>query len=345
VHATETPSSGVSPETDHTMDRVDKALALIDPNGRGLEIGPSHNPLAPKRNGYLVHVVDHLPTDELRVKMKNEGLSTDLIEEVDYVWAGGQLDTTIDRPQYYDWIIASHVIEHLPDLVSFLISSEHLLQSSGILSLIIPDKRNCFDHFRPLSTTGQMLDAYLQKRDRPSPGGIFDHVSHAVQRGGDIAWTEEDNREFRIVHGPEEIRAHYNRAVDLGEYLDAHVWTFTPSSFRLLITDLRMLGLTQLSIVREFDTTGHEFHVSLAISSVPDPPSTRGAAVMDVAEDWRETPQATPSEDVVDRTSLMRVSQKERTLLLTKRRGLHRARKLRQTAVERVSRMRHHAQG
>ena len=48
------------------LDRVDKALSLLSKKGLGLEIGPSHNPVAPKRKGFNVHIVDHLDANGLR---------------------------------------------------------------------------------------------------------------------------------------------------------------------------------------------------------------------------------------------------------------------------------------
>jgi hypothetical protein len=45
--------------------------------------------------------------------------------------------------------------------------------------------------------------------------------------------------------------------------LDVHAWCFTPASFRLLIHDLNLLGLTTLQPVDAFPTEGHEFFVAL----------------------------------------------------------------------------------
>jgi hypothetical protein len=47
------------------------------------------------------------------------------------------------------------------------------------------------------------------------------------------------------------------------EYLDVHRWRFTPSSFALLIQDLRDLGYHDLAEVGSSDTVGFEFFVSL----------------------------------------------------------------------------------
>ncbi len=46
------------------LDRVDKALAMIDRNGQGLEVGPLFSPMAPKCDGFNVHVVDYLNARE-----------------------------------------------------------------------------------------------------------------------------------------------------------------------------------------------------------------------------------------------------------------------------------------
>jgi hypothetical protein len=53
------------------------------------------------------------------------------------------------------------------------------------------------------------------------------------------------------------------------EYIDVHCWRFTPTSFRLLLSDLQTLDLTGLHIKAEFDTTGCEFYVTLGKDGHP----------------------------------------------------------------------------
>ena len=53
------------------MRRNDKILARIDICGKGLEIGPSFAPIAPRRFGYDVEILDYLSKDELVAKYKN----------------------------------------------------------------------------------------------------------------------------------------------------------------------------------------------------------------------------------------------------------------------------------
>ena len=248
---------------DTDLSRLDKVMSKIDKAGQGLEIGPSFNPLAPKRQGFHVHILDHMSTEELREKYQGHGINLDDIEEVDFVWKGEPLHELIGHEQYYDWIIASHVIEHTPDLISFLADCERLLKPTGILSLVIPDKRYCFDYFHSTTSTGELLDAFEQKTNRPSPGKVFDHFSRAAKCDGQIAWSPDIQGALEFVHNLSVSSSHWKLARTTGTYIDVHNWRFTPSSFRLLLGDLRTLGLTIFDIKDSFDTAGCEFFVTL----------------------------------------------------------------------------------
>ncbi|MBK8689032.1 MAG: hypothetical protein IPN24_11515 [Betaproteobacteria bacterium] len=246
------------------MSREDKALYAVDRKGLGLEIGPSHNPIAPKRRGFNVHTLDHATAADLRSKYHGHGVNLDNIEEVDFVWTGQPLSELIGRTQCYAWVIASHVIEHIPDLISFLQQCEVLLKADGVLSLVIPDKRYCFDHFLPPTSTGHLLDAWTERRTRPSHGQVFDHFANASKRDGNIAWSPGGGGADALAHTLREARELWAHSRSATEYVDVHCWRFTPASFRLVLSDLQALGLTELGIRAEFDTTGCEFHVALA---------------------------------------------------------------------------------
>lgn len=247
-----------------SLQREDKVFHILDRKGLGLEIGPSHNPIAPKKIGFNVHILDHASATELREKYKGHNVNLDNIEEVDFVWRGETFQELIGKSSCYDWVIASHVIEHVPDLVSYLQQCEALLKQDGILSLVIPDKRFCFDYFSSSTSTGNVLDAYAEKRVKPSHGQIFDHFSTASTRNGNIAWEHDGlGGADHILHSVAEAKNQWIKSATTSEYIDVHCWRFTPASFRLLIQDLQYLDLINLEIRAEFDTTGCEFYVSL----------------------------------------------------------------------------------
>lgn len=252
------------------LSRHEKIMSSLKKNGLGLEIGPSHNPIAPKREGFNVHVLDHLDREGLRSKYADHaqyGVNIENIEEVDFVWHGQPLAELIGNKQCYDWIIASHVIEHIPDLIVFLQQCELLLKEDGLLSLVVPDKRYCFDHLNSTSSTGEFLDAFEAKRSRPSVGKVFDHFANACKRGNKIAWDPNEAGDFELIHSLEQACSLWQQARSEETYIDTHCWRFTSESFRLVLSDFKMLGLMGLEIIQEYPTAGCEFYVTLGKSS------------------------------------------------------------------------------
>lgn len=247
-------------------------LKLIDESGAGLEIGPSHRPVTPKSENYNCQILDHLNENDLKKKYKNHDVNLNNIEKVDYVWDGTPIDKLIGKRNHFDYIIASHVIEHVPDFISFLQQCENLLSVNGILSLAIPDKRYCFDFFSPITTTGMIIDAFLEKAVKPSPGRVFDHFSNAAQLDegeASIAWSENSGLDRKkLIHTMSQAIDQYSQSLNIDKYIDCHNWRFVPASFCLLISDLRELKLTNLDIAYKQDTIGHEFFVSLKINQV-----------------------------------------------------------------------------
>jgi ubiquinone/menaquinone biosynthesis C-methylase UbiE len=249
-----------------------KIFHSLNKNGCGLEIGPSHNPIAPKREGYDVQIIDHTTAEILRAKYKSHGLNLENIEDVDFVWKGEPLSELVGRTECYDWIIASHVIEHIPDIISFLVECSKVLKPAGVVSLVVPDKRYCFDYFQPLTTTGSLLDAYYEKMKRPSAGKIFDELANACAKNNSITWTKSTIGDFSLLHAIEQAQETSRLAQRTDQYIDVHCWRFTPSSFELIIQDLQQLNLVDLGYKVSFDTSGCEFYVSLERTKIGSKP-------------------------------------------------------------------------
>ena len=243
--------------------RIDRILYSYDIQGVGLEIGPSYNPVAPKKAGYNVEILDHASAEDLREKYKND-VSLDIanIEDVDYVWSGQALDELTGKKEYYDYIIASHVIEHTPNLVTFLQQCQSMLKPGGVLALAVPDRRYCFDYLRPNSTAGQVLQAWYEKRIFHSPGTIFDFCAQYSLRSGLGCWGKSNAEELVYANPPEYAGNMMKLAMKQEEYIDAHNWCFTPASFRLIMGELINLSLIEFNECSYFLTEECEFIIS-----------------------------------------------------------------------------------
>ena len=228
------------------MRREDVILAHIKRDGLGLEIGPGCAPIAPKKQGFHVHVLDHCDKKALIEKFRPHGTNIENIEEVDFVWDGRPYAELIGRRHAYDWIIGSHVLEHTTDLVGFLNDCDSLLKEDGVLSLAVPDKRYCFDWFRPLTGIGRVIDAARNPQKIHSAGTAAEYFLSVVSRGGRTAWDTSEKGEFEFVHSFEQAKQAIRDVSERGYYLDVHEWCFTPTSVRLMIRDLLELCFIQL---------------------------------------------------------------------------------------------------
>ena len=239
----------------------------------GLEIGPSHHPIVSKKDGYRVETVDWLDQQGLKEHYKGHGVDTDAIEEVDYVWHGGSYSRLIGKKDYYDYIVASHMIEHTTDFLGFLKDCSALLKEDGILRLAVPDKRFCFDHYRDVTGLAEVINNYYEPSTLQSVGSVAEYHLNVVKYKDNISWRRPDGMEnssdkhYTFVHSVDYAKHIMRLVKDEKEYQDIHHYVFTPLSFELLIMDLRLLELLDLEIVEMTETEGNEFVVTMKKSA------------------------------------------------------------------------------
>jgi SAM-dependent methyltransferase len=170
------------------MDRRAELLRFIDRDQVGIEIGPWHTPLAPKRDGYQSISIDVFDVDTLRRRAVEDpnideaGVAR--IEDVDLIGPAQEIaEPAAARfgPGFTcDYVLASHDLEHIPDPIRFLQGCERILRRNGVVSLAIPDHRCCFDHFRTPSATADWLSAYFEKRTASYAGAVVSSERHPV---------------------------------------------------------------------------------------------------------------------------------------------------------------------
>lgn len=254
------------------MDRNGRIKSMFDTSGFGLEIGPSYNPLLRKSDGYNVEILDYADAETLQARYTADpNIENSIIEIVDYISDGGSLLETIGTRSKYDFIYASHAIEHVTDIVGFLADCDTLLKPEGVLVLAVPDKRYCFDFFRPVSTVGQALQAHQDKSNRHPASAIFDHIFYSAAQRGAAVWTEQYYGNISLMSDIANAKAMFEAATLEPRYFDAHRWIFVPSSFRLIVKSLNAIGAISLMDMQIFTNDGpterHEFYSVLSKSA------------------------------------------------------------------------------
>lgn len=238
-------------------------LSGLNQNGLGLEIGPSHAPVAPKSEGFRVETLDYTDKNGLSQVYTKMGIDTSRIEEVDHVWKGERYADLVGGTERFDWILASHVFEHVPDLLGTLKQCREVLKPGGILSIALPDHRNSFDHNRSPSSLASVIDAHLRGDKRPTAGSVAEFYLRFSRKGGHESWYPWHCGKIVRAHPAQEARSRFARSLESEEYQDVHVWAFTPESFHSIITDLTALGMLGFEIVAPPDGRITEFFLQL----------------------------------------------------------------------------------
>jgi glycosyltransferase involved in cell wall biosynthesis len=250
------------------MTREDLIRQDFDRTMRLIELGPSHSPIVAKANGWQTTVIDHASQADLVEKYRSAGVNTDRIEPVDFVWQDGPLTALIPQEMHgrFDGLIASHVGEHVPDLIAFFKDASALIKPDGLMALALPDKRVCFDFFQPLTMTGDVVDAHLQGQTRHRRRTFFNQAAYFTKRDGEGGWPHSGSKApFHLVNSIFYAQRAYDSSSEdpVLPYADTHAWAFTPKSFELLMLELNLLGHIDWSVRTIQPTASVEFLVWL----------------------------------------------------------------------------------
>lgn len=267
-----------------TVSGVDPLTASIDlSSGRGIEVGALHSPRVRKVDGN-VRYVDHATREDLVKKYESDpNLAPHIgdIVETDYVWKPGtSLRECLADWAPVDYVVGSHVFEHIADPVSWLKEISDVLVPGGVASFAIPDKRYCFDARRATSTLAQVVDLFVRKVEKPTCQQIFDHgANYLASTTIEDLWDGVDA--MSVSRGPrgDPERIAYAiclRAQEDGEYVDVHATVHTPESLLDILEGLIELELLDFNVGSLIPTRSrsHEFHLTL-VRCEDGPPAER----------------------------------------------------------------------
>jgi SAM-dependent methyltransferase len=255
------------------MDRRDRILQHCTKAQLGIEVGPWFNPVAPKREGYRCLSLDVFDVTALRARAEADPNipreKIPAIEDVDLVGSSVELGRLVEEAGYagkIDYIVSSHNLEHIPDPIRFLQGCQDALKPQGVVSMAIPDKRTCFDHFRPYTTPGDWLEAFFERRSKPTLRQVFESASlGCLHNGSGVFSLGTDSSELQPTHHLQMGYDNWQAQLAAGhqDYIDAHCWTLTPAVIELIMRDLAWLRILQFEVEEISGPHGCEFFMRL----------------------------------------------------------------------------------
>jgi SAM-dependent methyltransferase len=237
-------------------------------NLTGLELGALHDPVVARAESHILYG-DHAGTEALKQKYAhNPGVPNDKIVDVDVIWG---VDGAPSLPDHsLDYVIASHVMEHVPNLLGWLEHVRRVLKPNGVLGLAVPDKRFTFDFKRRETSLADIVHASLVGATAPLPICVLDHFFNAVHVDLATAWDTDMKADALPLAHPREYATVAAKQVQAGEYIDCHCWVFTPRSLAELFEKAVAAGLTSFKCIGFHDTHYYEPEFFVHLSPCDD---------------------------------------------------------------------------
>lgn len=204
--------------------------------------------------------LDWFSTEELRARHEdNAVVPPDSIVPIDFVVSDTEFAKVVDRK--FDLIIANHVIEHIPDLISWFDQLAQLAEADGRLFLSVPDRRYTFDYFRPEDDAVDIVRAHLDGLQRPSKFQIAKHLYYFTNLRHTDVWEGSVPETFTP-------RMSFSEALERSEslaktYADVHCWVFTRTTFERIVDALYSANLIRWKIaaIEDVQVGENEFRV------------------------------------------------------------------------------------
>ena len=173
--------------------------------GNGVELGPGHAPFSLPYPATTVRYVDRWKPDE------NRQLFPELGDEANFPMPDIVADLNVDRlsmlaDESQDFVIASHLLEHLVDPLAHLAEIHRVLRPGGVVIIMLPDRRLTFDRDRAATT----LEHLIEDHATGSRTVDDEHLEEFLRGTGDWneAWDATERAAQFDLHRQRSIHVH-----------------------------------------------------------------------------------------------------------------------------------------
>jgi SAM-dependent methyltransferase len=184
--------------------------------GVGIELGPGHVPF-PVPEGVTVRYVDRWQPED------NRSLFPELGDEPGFPVPDVVVNLDTDRlsafaDQSQDFVIASHVLEHMANPLAMLVDIYRVLKPGGLLVLLLPDRHETFDREREPTPLLHLVDEYRRDVRVVDDAHIIDFMVGTRALTKEITGDARDMRLFSDDQLAAQIDLHRQRSIHV------HVW-------------------------------------------------------------------------------------------------------------------------
>ena len=162
----------------------------------GLEIGALCAPLLQKSEANVKYY-DIFPKETL-IEHFQEFYPGRTFVDVDFVARTRSLSEVLGDNKF-DYFIANHVVEHIPDFIGFFKAVCKCLNDGGKFFLAIPDRRFTFDYNRPETSAGHLIVDHEDHGTVDAAEHILDSLIYHTEKLN-VYWSDIENQRYNFVH-------------------------------------------------------------------------------------------------------------------------------------------------
>ena len=232
--------------------RDDYFKKYLDSSHYTLEIAPYFNPTVTKVKG-KVWYTDYIDNNEIKLKAsRNPHLNGRIPPAIDFVWKPGSHLAQCAPRTNFDVVVASHVLEHVPNPIGWLNELLSVLKVGGSVLLILPDKRLTSDFYRNESSFSDVVDFALENSPVPTTRQILDFMTRSIEDFGGFGTRPYENGvPFEKAKRPWDDAEAVKTAIwakTTNGYIDVHATVWSPASFFDVFNKVVEVGLINARI-------------------------------------------------------------------------------------------------
>ena len=255
----------------HSPQMADAVMSLLRPEGRGLEVAPYFDPFLLKDGNYEVYYTDYISTEEIRAKAANNpGGKSAEVPAIDFVWTPGKaLVDCAPAGLTFDYAVASHVMEHVPNPIGWLNDILAALNTGGRLALFLPDRRRNMDFLRSLTTFGELVGLWITQPAIPTPHQVLDFMTLALDAtkcSGD--WDNLTPDTATTFYSDSDALSFATSAALSGTYVDIHATVWEPEHCVKVLERVVRAGLLNVAISAPVES---ELEFALVLTKLGEP--------------------------------------------------------------------------
>jgi SAM-dependent methyltransferase len=236
----------------HNSALTEAAMKALHLSGLGLEVAPYFDPFI-KKSEYDVLYTDHISTEEIRDKTKENPTFLGVeVAPVDFVWKPAtSLRECTPVQLEFDYVVASHVMEHVPNPIGWLNEILSVTKVGGKIALFLPNRRGTADFYRNVTSFSEIVDLWLSQPNVPTSRQVADFMAASFMN------NQGGNNFFHDLVEPASSERCYTdaEAIDSAtfvplnnNYIDVHATVWEPAHFVSTFHRLKETGLINVDI-------------------------------------------------------------------------------------------------